>query len=208
MGMTPHELVQLTISRAKEDLHRELARLEFIYWRPAEVVDEGLVECFLDFCCKHLATLCLTYRKRHKGISNRKVVIGDDRFYFERLRGEHLFLMNHLEPIYLRWIPNDIDVILIEFSAALHERNSLVEDVLTSYKIERKAGEIAKTTIGILLGDELTKSGYALRVLCSNDGSWDCILHSEDQQKSIAFISTPQTIKDDVIRIISVHTTS
>ena len=50
--------------------------------------------------------------------------------------------------------------------------------------------------------EHLNESGFELRVICRNDGSWSCILHSEIKEKSISFISGAMSITDDIKRIL------
>jgi hypothetical protein len=176
--------------------------LEFIYERPVHIIDDELIESFVMLCIGNLIKLCSRYRKYHTGASNRKILIGGDRFYFAKVANGHLFSINDLKSMILRWIPNDIDEILEVFSKELNNRLSLVEKVLTDYHTGRKAGEIAKATVETLVKDQLKESGFKLRVICRNDGSWSCVLHSEIKEKSISFTSDAMSITDDIKRIL------
>jgi hypothetical protein len=200
--MSPKEMAQIATSKAKADLCNELERLEFIYERPVHIIDDELIESFVMLCIGNLIKLCSRYRKYHTGASNRKILIGGDRYYFAKVANGHLFSINDFESMILRWIPNDIDEILEAFSKELNNRFSLVEKVLTDYNTGRKAGEIAKATVDTLVKDQLKESGFKLRVICRNDGSWNCVLHSEIKEKSISFISDAMSITDDIKRIL------
>lgn len=200
--MSPNEMAQIATSKAKADLRNELERLEFIYERPVHIIDDELIESYITLCIGNLIKLCSRYRKYHTGASNRKILIGGDRYYFAKVANGHLFSINDFESMILRWIPNDIDEILEAFSKELNNRFSLVEKVLTDYNTGRKAGEIAKATVETLVKDHLKESGFKLRVICRNDGSWSCILHSEIKEKSISFTSDAMSITDDIKRIL------
>ena len=195
-------MAQIATSKAKADLRNELERLEFIYERQVHIIDDELIESFIMFCISNLIKLCSRYRKYHSGASNRKILIGGDRYYFAKVANGHLFSINDFESMILRWIPNDIDEILEAFSKELNNRFSLVEKVLTDYNTGRKAGEIAKATVDTLVKDQLKESGFKLRVICRNDGSWNCVLHSEIKEKSISFTSDAMSITDDIKRIL------
>ena len=200
--MSPKEMAQIAISKAKADLHNELERLEFIYDRQVHIIDDELIESFVMLCIGNLIKLCSRYRKYHAGASNRKILIGGDRFYFAKVADGHLFSMNNFDSMTLRWIPNDIEEILQAFSKELNNRFSLIENILTDYHTGRKAGEIAKATVETLVRDQLKESGFKLRVICRNDGSWSCVLHSEIKEKSISFTSDAMSITDDIKRIL------
>lgn len=67
--------------------------------------------------------------------------------------------MNDSELIAIRWIPDVLDEILLEFSRGLSD-------------------------------------------LCRTEELWECILYSDTKEKSIAFLSGPGTIVDDVARVL------
>jgi hypothetical protein len=71
--MMPKELVRLAISRARSIISNDLERLEFIYEHPRVNVSEVLVDDFVEYSFKNLVALINTYRKGHKGESNRKI---------------------------------------------------------------------------------------------------------------------------------------
>lgn len=56
--MTPKELVNITLDRARDDLMYDLERLEYEYERPVHKVDNNLVECFIGFTLNRLIKLC------------------------------------------------------------------------------------------------------------------------------------------------------
>ena len=69
-------------------------------------------------------------------------------------------------------------------------------------RVRRKAGETAKIAVGIILKDLLVENLFELMIICRPDDSWWCILQSEEKKKNISFISGPETICDDVRRLI------
>lgn len=200
--MTPEELANIAIRRAGADLFHDLKKLEFIYEHPVLKVDQDLVKCFTKFAFKRLHDLCSQHRKGHIGKTDRKIVIGEDVFYISRDGTRHILAMNPHEPAPLRWVPEDLDEILVEFSERLSTRWHIVEDIVSEYRVKRKAGEIAKITVGIVLKDLFVDNLFELMIICRPDDSWWCILHSEEKKKNISFVSGPKTIYDDVRRLI------
>ena len=201
--MMPKELVRLAISRAMSIISNDLERLEFIYEHPIVNVSEVLVDDFVEYSFKNLVALINTYRKGHKGESNRKITHGDDRFYLVSGGSRHFFYMNDYSGVRINWIPYDLDEILCEFANGLINRSDILENFVSEYWIARKAGDIAKTTIDLLLKDVLDNSGYRLRIACGSEGYWKCILQSNSQEDSIAFFSSPEKIIEDISRILS-----
>ena len=105
--MTPKELVKLATSRARSIISNDLERLEFIYEHPRVNVSEVLVDDFVEYSFKNLVALINTYRKGHKGESNRKITHGDDRFYLVTEGSRHFFYMNDYLGVRINWIPYD-----------------------------------------------------------------------------------------------------
>lgn len=200
--MTPKDLAHNAISRARNSTLNDLERLEFIYELPTMNTNTDLVDSFLEHCFYNLASLINVYRKGSNARLERKIIKGNDRFYLVTQDPSHLFYMNNFSAVKLHSIPDDFDEILSEFSIALKERNAIVEEIISEYWVTRKAGDIARTTIDILLKDVLAKSEYKLRIFCGNDSQWRCILQSDMKEKCITFFSTPDKIFDDIRRIV------
>lgn len=201
--MTPRELAHIAVKRAEVDLLYDLQKLEFIFEHPALNADQNLVNCFTEFALDRLRDICSQYRKGHIGETDRKILVGNDRFYVIKDGPRHILMMNTLKPVMLRWIPEDMDEILAEFADQLSCRWDMVEDIVSDYWVRRKAGDMAKTTVDVMLKHLLEEKTFGLMIICRRDGSWGCTLHSEEKQKSISFISGPRTIYDDVRRLIN-----
>lgn len=200
--MTPKEIAHIAISRARNDFWKHLERLEFIREQPLKNADEGTIDYFKDQAFRSLISLCKQQRKGAQGITNRKVIIGDNRFYVvEGIRG-NVISMNDSEPIAIRWIPDDLDEILLEFSSGLSDLCLMVEDIVSEYWIARKAGEVAKASVYVLFKDILNEMSSVIRILCRTEELWECILYSDSKEKSIAFLSGPGTIINDVARVL------
>lgn len=201
--MTQKDLAHKAITRARNSTLNYLERLEFIYDLPTMNTNTDLVDSFLEHCFYNLASLINAYRKGQNGEPNRKIIRGDDKFYLVTEGSSHLFYMNSFSAVKLHSIPDDIDEILFEFSEALKVRNAIVEEIISEYWVTRKAGDIARTTIDILLKDVLANYGYKLRIFCGNDRQWRCILQSDMKKECITFFSSPDKILDDIRRLVN-----
>ena len=149
--MTPKELVDITLDRARTDLLYDLERLEHECERPVHQVDNNLVECFKGYALNRLIKLCAQYRKGHRGESERKIIIGANTFYVFKLTANHTLVMDNLSPVELRWIPEDLEDILEHFAESLADSWTKVQEIVNDYWTMRKSGEIAISTAYALL---------------------------------------------------------
>ncbi len=200
--MTPKELVDITLDRARTDLLYDLERLEYECERPVHQVDNNLVECFIGFALNRLIKLCAQYRKGHRGESERKIIIGKNTFYVFKLTANHTLVMDNLSPVELRWIPEDLEDILEHFAESLADSCTKVQEIVNDYWTMRKAGDIATSTVSALLKPTLDKEGYEIRIICKQDEVWTCRLHSEQKDLTYVFLSNAETIQQDIIRIL------
>ena len=200
--MTPKELVDITLDRARTDLLYDLERLEYECERPVHQVDNNLVECFIGFALNRLINLCAQYRKGHRGESERKIIIGKNTFYVFKLTANHTLVMDNLSPVELRWIPEDLEDILEHFAESLADSCTKVQEIVNDYWTMRKAGDIATSTVSALLKPTLDKEGYEIRIICKQDEVWTCRLHSDQKDLTYVFLSNAETIQQDIIRIL------
>ena len=200
--MTPKELVDITLDRARTDLLYDLERLEYECERPVRQVDNNLVECFIGFALNRLIKLCAQYRKGHRGESERKIIIGKNTFYVFKLTANHTLVMDNLSPVELRWIPEDLEDILEHFAESLADSCTKVQEIVNDYWTMRKAGDIATSTVSALLKPTLDKEGYEIRIICKQDEVWNCRLHSDQKDLTYGFLSNAETILQDIIRIL------
>ena len=200
--MTPKELVDITLDRARTDLLYDLERLEHECERPVHQVDNNLVECFKGYALNRLIKLCAQYRKGHRGESERKIIIGKNTFYVFKLTANHTLVMDNLSPVELRWIPEDLEDILEHFAESLTNSWDKVQEIVNEYWTMRKAGDIATSTVSALLKPTLDKEGYEIRIICKQDEVWTCRLHSDQKDLTYVFLSNAETIQQDIIRIL------
>jgi hypothetical protein len=200
--MTPKELVDITLDRARTDLLYDLERLEYECERPVHQVDNNLVECFKGYALNRLIKLCAQYRKGHRGESERKIIIGANTFYVFKLTANHTLVMDNLSPAELRWIPEDLEDILEHFAESLADSCTKVQEIVNDYWTMRKAGDIATSTVSALLKPTLDKEGYEIRIICKQEEVWNCSLHSEQKGLTYGFLSNAERVQQDIIRIL------
>ena len=199
--MTAKELVNIAFTGARTDLLYDLERHEQDEL-PVYQVYKNLVECFVEFALERLIKLCSQYRKGHIGESERKIIIGEKTFYIFKLRGTYTLMMDNMNPVELRWIPEDLEDILEHFAESLTDSWDKVQGIVNEYWARRKAGDIATSTVSALLKPTLDKEGYEIRIICKQDEVWNCRLHSDQKDLTYGFLSNAETIQQDIIRIL------
>ena len=199
--MTAKELVNIAFTGARTDLLYDLERHEQDEL-PVYQVYKNLVECFVEFALERLIKLCSQYRKGHIGESERKIIIGEKTFYIFKLTGSYTLVMDNMNPVELRWIPEDLEDILEHFAESLTDSWDKVQGIVNEYWARRKAGDIATSTVSALLKPTLDKEGYEIRIICKQDEVWNCRLHSDQKDLTYGFLSNAETIQQDIIRIL------
>ena len=102
-----------------------------------------------------------------------------------------------------RRLPHDIQSILAEFNNRRPCFRDIAEEVLMDFRARCKAGEIAKVAVYAMMDSILTCRGLKLRVLCTPDDRWRCLLYSDDESVGYPFFSGPETIVEDIMRILN-----
>ena len=199
--MTAKELVNIAFRGARTDLLYDLERHEQDEL-PVYQVYKNLVECFVEFALERLIKLCSQYRKGHIGESERKIIIGEKTFYIFKLTGIYTLVMDNMNPVELRWIPEDLEDILEHFAESLTDSWDKVQGIVNEYWAMRKAGDIATSTVSALLKPTLDKEGYEIRIICKEDEVWTCRLHSDQKDLTYGFLSNAETIQQDIISIL------
>ena len=199
--MTAKELVNIAFRGARTDLLYDLERHEQDEL-PVYQVYKNLVECFVEFALERLIKLCSQYRKGHIGESERKIIIGEKTFYIFKLTGSYTLVMDNMNPVELRWIPEDLEDILEHFAESLTDSWDKVQGIVNEYWARRKAGDIATSTVSALLKPTLDKEGYEIRIICKQDEVWNCRLHSDQKDLTYGFLSNAETIQQDIISIL------
>lgn len=199
--MTPTDLIEKAIQKAKIDLLYELEQMEFVYEIPLENVNDGIVRDFAQHCLNHIARLCTI--KAKKSDEHIRVNIQTDLYRIEEIGSSHILRYRDYLPVEIRKVPSDIQDILKEFGSKRPYFCVMVEEIFKEFKARSKASEIAKISVSAITDTILAKRGMKLRLLCSPDGCWRCLLYSDDESVGYPFFSTADTIIEDILRILN-----
>jgi hypothetical protein len=200
--MTPADIIDIAVQKAKADLLYELEYQEFIYETPIEDVNDELVQDFAQYCLTHIGRLCTTHAKEYEEylpICN----IQTDVYQIEGRGDCHVLRYRGYLPVEIRKVPHDVESILKEFGRRTSCFRRLVEDINWDFRARCKASEIAKIAVSAITDTILASKGLKLRILCSPDGCWRCLLYSDQESVGYSFFTTAETIVEDIMRILN-----
>lgn len=199
--MTAKEIVQTAMIRARLDLLEDMRTMEFVYSHPRHTADDDMVGFLVESAFSRLIGLCANYRKGQMGESDRCIVLGEDKFSISPARGRHVVSMRGYSQQTLRRIPEDMYEILEEFHAGLADRRAMAERIVAEYWAMRKAGDIVLASIEAQMGSYLKDNALTLMFFFTDDGLWKCHMHSGKKEKTVSFLSAPDTLIDDIKRV-------
>lgn len=200
--MTPADIIDIAVQKAKADLLYELEYQEFIYETPIEDVNDELVKDFTQHCLTHIGRLCTDHAKEfdeYLPIWN----IQTDLYSIEDREDVHVLRYRGYLPVEIRKVPHDVESILKEFGRRTSCFRRLVEDINWDFRARCKASEIAKIAVSAITDTILASKGLKLRILCSPDGCWRCLLYSDQESIGYPFFSRVDTIVEDIMRILN-----
>ena len=200
--MTPADIIDIAVQKAKADLLYELEYQEFIYETPIEDVNDELVKDFTQHCLTHIGRLCTDHAKEFDEclpICN----IQTDLYRIEDREDVHVLRYRGYLPVEIRKVPHDVESILKEFGRRTSCFRQLVEDINWDFRARCKASEIAKIAVSAITDTILASKGLKLRILCSPDGCWRCLLYSDQESIGYPFFSRADTIVEDIMRILN-----
>ena len=200
--MTPADIIDIAVQKAKADLLYELEYQEFIYEMPIEDVNDELVKDFTQHCLTHIGRLCTDHAKEFDEclpIWN----IQTDLYSIEDREDVHVLRYRGYLPVEIRKVPHDVESILKEFGRRTSCFRRLVEDINWDFRARCKASEIAKIAVSAITDTILASKGLKLRILCSPDGCWRCLLYSDQESIGYPFFSRADTIVEDIMRILN-----
>ena len=200
--MTPADIIDIAVQKAKADLLYELEYQEFIYETPIEDVNDELVKDFTQHCLTHIGRLSTDHAKEFDEclpICN----IQTDLYRIEDREDVHVLRYRGYLPVEIRKVPHDVESILKEFGRRTSCFRQLVEDINWDFRARCKASEIAKIAVSAITDTILASKGLKLRILCSPDGCWRCLLYSDQESIGYPFFSRADTIVEDIMRILN-----
>ena len=194
--MTPKELVNFAIEKAKTDFQYNLEQLELYYDHSQKIIDEDFINSFCEDCLKHLVRLISIHRGGIEYLYNPSSLPE----HVVRTQEGYAIHISGLKPVSIRVIPKGFEELLLEFSWQKICFRDILESELIDFKARMLAGNIAATTIRSLAGDLLAKYSMEIKVISLRDGTWKCILSSTILEVSIAFFSDAEHIRSDIER--------
>lgn len=194
--MTPEELVNFAIEKAKTDFQYNLEQLELYYDYSQKIVDQDFINSFSENCLKHLVRLISIH---HGGIEYLYNTSGLPKHVIHTQEGYAIHISG-LKPVTIHAIPKGLEELLLEFSRQKRCFRDILESDLIDFKARMLAGNIAATTIRSVAGDLLAKYSMEIKVVSLRDGTWKCILSSTILEVSIAFFSDAEHIRNDIER--------
>lgn len=201
--MTPKELASIAVSCGKTDLLNLLTKMKFHSEETPVTATPWLVETLTKYAFDQLCQLITQERKRHNGLANRKITAYEDTYHITCKGSRFILTMNDINSSLLKWIPEDMDEILHEFSRILTDRQALAEEFITDFHTSIKAGTVAQTTVNTVFKDLLEKEQGTIEITCRRDGIWYCQLHSKAKQATFSFLSGAEGIFNDGERVLS-----
>ena len=200
--MTPTDIIDIAVQKAKTDLLYELEYREFIYESPMVDVNDELVKDFTQHCLTHIGRLCTDHAKEFDEclpICN----IQTDLYRIEGREDIHVLRYRGYLPVEIRKVPSDIQDILKEFGSRRPYFCVIVEEIFKEFKARCKASEIAKIAVSAITDTILANRRLKLRIHCSPDGYWRCLLYSDQESVGYPFFTTAETIVEDILRILN-----
>ena len=194
--MTPKELVNFAIEKAKTDFQYNLEQLELYYDHSQKIIDEDFINSFCEDCLKHLVRLISIHRGGIEYLYNTSGLPE----HVVRTQEGYAIHISGVEPVTIRAIPEDLEELLLEFGRQKRYFRDILESELIDFKARMLAGNIAATTIRSLVGDLLAKYSMEIKVISLRDGTWKCTLSSTVFEASITFFSDAEHIRTDIER--------
>ena len=194
--MTPKELVNFAIEKAKTDFQYNLEQLELYYDHSQKIIDEDFINSFCEDCLKHLVRLISIHRGGIEYLYNPSSLPE----HVVRTQEGYAIHISGVEPVTIRAIPEDLEELLLEFGRQKRCFRDILESDLIDFKARMLAGNIAATTIRSVAGDLLAKYSMVIKVVSLRDGTLKCILSSTILEVSIAFFSDAEHIRNDIER--------
>ena len=166
--MTPTDIIDIAVQKAKADLLYELEYRGFIYESPMVDVNDELVQDFAQHCLTHIGRLCTDHAKEFDEclpVCN----IRTDLYRIEVRDDVHVLRYRGYMPIEIKKVPHDIESILTEFGRRTSYFRRMVEDVNWDFVARCKASEIAKNKPATILTKKLNSYENSLLTLAQGN---------------------------------------
>lgn len=113
--MTPKELVQRAIDKARADMQYDLEQLELWYNKPQTNVDDELVDSFEESSLNHLIRLMTHHCQSRKGLDAVAGYTSSRGYQIGRIPGGYVISIDGKYSSTIPYLPKDIDEVLDEY---------------------------------------------------------------------------------------------
>lgn len=201
--MTPKELVQRSVDKARADIRYDFEQLELWYDHPQTNVDDRLIDSFEDSCLDHLTRLITLHCKERcdADISTRMANSGE--YQIGCLPIGYVIFIDGKHSSTISFLPKNIQEILDEYCNIRKNFGDIVEDEFRGFRADITAGLIAEKSIEFIAADLLVFYNVTIKVICQEDKGWKCHLSSTMLDASISFFSDADHIRDDIERCVA-----
>jgi hypothetical protein len=198
--MTPKELVQRSVDKARADIRYDFEQLELWYDLPQTNVDDRLIDSFEESCLNHLTRLITLHCKDRCGadISTRMANSGE--YQIGCLPIGYVIFIDGKNSSTISFLPKNIQEILDEYCNMRKNFRDIVEDEFRGFRADITAGLIAEKSIEFIAADLLVFYNVTIKVICQEDRGWKCLLSSTMFDASISFFSDADHIREDIER--------
>ena len=198
--MTPKELVQRAIDKARADIRYDFEQLELWYDHPQTNVDDRLIDSFEDSCLDHMTRLITLHCKERccADISTRMANSGE--YQIGCLPIGYVIFIDGKHSSTISFLPKNIQEILDEYCTMRKNFGDIVEDEFRGFRADITAGLIAEKSIEFIAADLLVFYNVTIKVICQEDRGWKCHLSSTMFDASISFFSDADHIREDIER--------
>ena len=174
--MTPKELVQRSVDKARADIRYDFEQLELWYDHPQTNVDDRLIDSFEDSCLDHLTRLITLHCKERCGadISTRMANSGE--YQIGCLPIGYVIFIDGKNSSTISFLPKNIQEILDEYCTMRKNFGNIVEDEFRGFRADITAGMIAEKAIEFIAADLLVFYNVTIRVICQEYSGWKCLL--------------------------------
>lgn len=198
--MTPKELVQRSVDKARADIRYDFEQLELWYDHPQTNVDDRLIDSFEDSCLDHMTRLITLHCKERccADISTRMANSGE--YQIGCLPIGYVIFIDGKHSSTISFLPKNIQEILDEYCTMRKNFRDIGEDEFRGFRADITAGLIAEKSIEFIAADLMVFYNVTIKVICQKDKGWKCHLSSTMFDASISFFSDADHIRDDIER--------
>lgn len=198
--MTPKELVQRSIDKARADIRYDFEQLELWYDHPQTNVDDRLVDSFEDSCLDHLTRLISLHCKERCGTDLSTINSTGCEYQIGCLPIGYVIFIDGNHSSTISFLPKNIQEILDGYCNMRKNFRDIVEDEFRGFRADITAGLIAEKSIEFIAADLLVFYNVTIKVICQEDRGWKCLLSSTMFDASISFFSDANHIREDIER--------